>query len=100
MRTAYVGVVAIIGSLLVTATSSAAAPKPVPPSTPLVTSTGTSTVRFTLAETELAPNEIEVFHGIEPDKGDWSSILVGARRSDPGDKCTAVFVGRNALLTA
>jgi len=58
-------------------------------------------VAFEPVKGKLGEADIQVFGGVDPKKGDWSSIAI----TKTGDgveafHCTATLVGRNAVLTA
>lgn len=63
-------------------------------------------IAFSSAELKVSTGQIEVFNGIAPDDGDWTSLFVATLEpgfAGAGSKestCTATFVGRNVLLTA
>lgn len=71
---------------------------------PVVTSTDKGGVEFQVAESELAPNDIQVFNGVSPTSGRWDAVLIAAANNaedmPAGGACTAAMIGRNVLLTA
>ncbi|MHC8286824.1 trypsin-like serine protease [Pseudomonas sp. XS1P51] len=58
-------------------------------------------VIFTLLPQTLKDNDIQVFHGVPPQRGDWRSIAISQSKSiDPESTCTATFIGQYVLVTA
>lgn len=71
-------------------------------SDPLVESVPGTSIQFSTATQSLAANQIQIFNGRSPDKGDWTSIAITSSKTGTAGArtCTASFVGRNVVVTA